>query len=276
VDFGCYVAHLALEDADVALDHPALDREVALAEEGVTRVLQVFEHVDEVEDDGHVHAVSPGGSADPLDLILVSVHQHQPAAGLVGIASQSLAKDLVGDLFGFLFHAGPDPLNPNPWTDDGLVLLLQTHDLLGGPVVLGHAVDRGHRGHPLAVALLARAEALLAAGLALGVLARLRSQVGRAHYDVLAVQAHDQQRASTLGLLAPAPREEGIEVLRDVGRHRLGLPLGHLPTGRRGEALGRVVEGVLADLVGQSGWLYRYPAEAFINLPPRTRKELDH
>src|SRR5215813_15560355 len=67
---------------------------------------QVFEHMDEVDQDRH-RALAPCGlSSDPLDLMAVAVDQRNPAAQMLGIASLGLVEHLAHDLGGVLHDAG--------------------------------------------------------------------------------------------------------------------------------------------------------------------------
>ena len=91
-DPGRDLAGLAVQDLAGLVSDPFLGGGLALVEEGPGGLPQVFEHVDEVDDDRDGDAAGRGLGGDGLDLGVVAVDQDDPFALVAGVAAFRLVE----------------------------------------------------------------------------------------------------------------------------------------------------------------------------------------
>src|ERR1035441_8606554 len=85
------LAGLAVQDLAGLVSDPFLGCRLSLVVEGPGGLPQVFEHVDEVDDDRDGDAAAGGPGGDGLDLRVVAVDQDEPFALVTGVAAICLA-----------------------------------------------------------------------------------------------------------------------------------------------------------------------------------------
>ena len=111
-DPGRDLAGLAVQDLAGLVSDPFLGGGLALVEEGPGGLPQVFEHVDEVDDDRDGDAAAGGLGGDGLDLGVVAVDQDRPFPLVLRVTAFGLVEgrgDDGGDVVG---DRGGQPLAP--------------------------------------------------------------------------------------------------------------------------------------------------------------------
>jgi len=187
--------------------------------------------MDEILHQDDLDLVALGGGRDLAQQVLLAIGQHHPTHLLVRIAAHRLLESLLDHRPLIGLHAGPGAFVLRSRALP-LGLLVRIQDLLGGARVGSELVDRDHRGHALAVLLLPGTEACV-----LFVLLSLQSPAGGlaqtlgVPHEALAIGADHQKVAFLPACLGWCKRlrRKGIEVLAQVHRHLLGLPLRHPP-----------------------------------------------
>jgi hypothetical protein len=106
--------------------------------------------VDEIEDERDLDPMPVDRGPDLVELLFMSIDQHQPRALPLGVSPQRLLKDLLGHLLGRPLDAGPHPFVARSRLGR-VFLAFHTHDRLGRPNLPLDAVHRRHRRHALAV-----------------------------------------------------------------------------------------------------------------------------
>ena len=96
------------DGAGLVLD-PGLGDEVALAVEAPGRFPEVFQHVDEVDQDGDSDVVLVCFGPDAVDLV-VAVDERDPGALMTGVPAPGLVEDLPDHCGGGFDEAGGEPL----------------------------------------------------------------------------------------------------------------------------------------------------------------------
>ncbi len=147
---------MPVEDLQRLVEHPAF-RHGVVREEAAGGQPEVFEDVDEVDHDGHLHLAPAGLGLDALDLVVVPVHQDHPGPTVPGIAALGLVEDPTHHRGGVLDHAGDQPLVASCGPRHDLAALLAAGQHVYRRARRGSGVvDAADLGYPLAVALLAR------------------------------------------------------------------------------------------------------------------------
>ena len=168
--------------------------------------------MNDIDQDRNLQLALLGVCLDPVDLVVVAVHERDPDALVVGVAALRFVEQVGHDRRGVLDHAGGQPL---------ALRLGRRHRLLlgAGEYVLGrarrgrHVVYGTDLGDPLAIALLAAREPGLE--LRRGSLRRLGgrwAQRARSHHDPLAI-GRDHQHVVIVVRLAQRVSLGAIEVL---------------------------------------------------------------
>src|SRR6266568_4922122 len=161
-DPGRGLAGVAVQDLAGLAGDPFLGGGLAFAEEGPGGLPQVFQDVDEVDDDRDRDAAGGGLRGDGLDLGAVAVHEHGPFPAMTWVAALGLVEG-----------GGDDR---------------------GDARDRGGVVDAGQLGHPLAAVLLPRrqprSELALRRG---GGLRSRRAQRARQHHDALPIEGQHQR-----------------------------------------------------------------------------------
>ena len=166
---------------------------------------QVFDEVDQIDDDRDRHADALGRSLNCGDLVAVPVQQHHPAALALGVAGECLAKPFVDDLREGAGNAAEDslvhgarPRGPGLLRRRRAQALELPDDVVGSSEERRYRVDRPHLRHALAVRLLPGLDLWgerRVGRFALGLLSRRRAERLRAHHDTCGVEREDQQGA---------------------------------------------------------------------------------
>src|SRR5512142_35807 len=160
-------AGLAVQDFAGLVSDPFLGCRLALVEEGPGGLPQVFQHVDEVDNDRDPDPAGRGLRDDGLDLRAVAVHQDHPFPLVLRVTAFRLVKgrgDHGGDIVG---DRGGQPLAPGlrlprlspAFRLTGPRFLLSpllrrgAADVLRGARDRDGVVDAGQLGHPLAAVL---------------------------------------------------------------------------------------------------------------------------
>src|SRR5215469_15457484 len=89
------VGGLAVEDVQRLGDHPVFHRRVAGGVEAPGGFPQVFQHVDEVDQDGDGDSAGGGLGLDQADLVDVAVHQRDPGPAVAWVAAFGFVEDLA-------------------------------------------------------------------------------------------------------------------------------------------------------------------------------------
>src|SRR6185437_5357678 len=84
-DPGSDLSGAAVQDVQALGGHPVLRRRVAARAEAPGGLPQVFQHVDEVDDDHDGDAPGDGLVPDPVQLADVAVGQRDPPAAVAGV-----------------------------------------------------------------------------------------------------------------------------------------------------------------------------------------------
>jgi hypothetical protein len=213
---------------------------------------EVFEHVDQVEDDRALH---PGLLHRPLHqpkLVAVAVDKDHPAAPALRVAPKPLLERLVDHLLRVRFEARPDALVDGARAPPlhGARASEVVQDVHRRAHPRRDRVHGRHLRHALAVAFLPRRQprlelVLRPLGRPLGALAQVRVP----HDHALAVEAEHEQRRGLLGHCG-ARRVEGREILRRPYRQILDLALRHRDAEDLRRLLDDAVERNLARLLG--------------------------
>src|SRR5437899_1522365 len=69
------LGRFAVQDLMRSFVYPPLGSDVTVAVQAAGGLVEVFEDVDEVHDDRHVDAPVGGFCADPVDLVVVAIHE---------------------------------------------------------------------------------------------------------------------------------------------------------------------------------------------------------
>ena len=89
----------AVQDVQPLRGHPVFHGRVAGGVEAPGRLPQVFQHVDEVDQDGQGDAAGGGGGLDQAELVNVPVDQRDPGPEVIRVAAVGLGEDLAdGDV----------------------------------------------------------------------------------------------------------------------------------------------------------------------------------
>src|ERR1019366_2986121 len=162
-DPGRDLAGAAVQDLAGLVSDPFLGGGLAFAEEGPGGFPQVFQDLDEVDDNRDRDAAGGGLRGDGLDLRAVAVHEHGPFPVVARVAALGLAEgggddggDIVGDRSGqpLAPRLRLPRLSPAPGLA-GLRFLLPAFlrwgadDVFGSARDRGGVVDTGQLGHPL-------------------------------------------------------------------------------------------------------------------------------
>ena len=110
--------------------------------------------MDEVNDDRHLDVAGLGLGFDPLDLVVVAVHERDPGSAVLGVASVCLPEDVFDDGAGVLDDAGAQPLVCRDRSGGGPVVVVAGEDVSRGAGCRGCVVDGADLGHSLAAGLL--------------------------------------------------------------------------------------------------------------------------
>lgn len=99
------------------------------------RFPQVFQDVDEVDQDGDRHSALACFGGDAVDLVVVPVHEGDPGAGVARVPAPGLVEDLPDDTGRILHHACRQPLVGCGWCGclPGAVFGAGGHDVIGAP-----------------------------------------------------------------------------------------------------------------------------------------------
>src|SRR6476661_3427290 len=136
--------------------YPRFGVGIAFGEEAPRRAPEVFQNVDQVDDDGNDDPSGARFGLNALDLVVVAVDQRDPAAPMIGVASFGFVEDAGEDLGRVVDHAGGDPLVLGLRCRRRRVLAALGGEYVGGPA--GHrckVVDGTDLGQAFAVAFLA-------------------------------------------------------------------------------------------------------------------------
>src|ERR1700676_1955526 len=93
-DPGDDIGGAAVQDVQGLCDHPVFHRGVAGGVEAPGGLPQVFQHVDEVDQDDQGDAARGGLGLDQADLVDVAVGQGDPGPAVAGVAAAGLVEDL--------------------------------------------------------------------------------------------------------------------------------------------------------------------------------------
>src|SRR5664279_2730749 len=99
-DAGGDLDGMALQDGQYPLAYPRFGGGIAFGEEAPRRAPDVFNDVDQVDDDGNDDPSGARFGLDAVDLVVVAVDQRDPAAPMVRVASFGFVEDAGDDLCG--------------------------------------------------------------------------------------------------------------------------------------------------------------------------------
>src|SRR5262249_8185381 len=146
---GDHVRDPAVQDVGPLGGDPVFHGRVAGGVEAAGGLPQVFDDVDEVDQDDRGDTAGGGLVLDQAELVVVPVGQGDPGPGMAGVAAVGLGEDLAeGDVPAGRDVAGvPAVLRPRRLR---AAARAAAHDLLGGPRLLRDDVeDAPGLGHPL-------------------------------------------------------------------------------------------------------------------------------
>src|SRR5271165_868761 len=252
-DPGRDLGRVPVQDLACLGGDPFLGGGFSLVKEGPGGLPQVFQHVDEVDDDRDRDAAPGCLGGDGLDLGVVAVDQDGPFALVLRVAAFGLLEgggDDGGDVIG---DRGGQPLAPRlRFPRLSPALRLRCLRLLLPPLLRGRAddilrrardrggvVDAGQLGHPLAAVLLpgrqpGRELALRRGG---GLRGRRAQRTGQ-HHDALPVEGQDQ-RPAVRRRDDHAGQIERLHMRGAAAGQLLCLPFSYYYAGRAGDRGGR-------------------------------------
>ena len=221
---------------------PGLGGGVAFVVEAPRGSPQVFEDVDEVDDDGNVDVSLSGFGGDAVDLVVVAVDQRDPAALVAGVASGGFVEHVANDDRSVVDHAGRHPLGPRSGRGRSRPAVVAGEHVLGAAGHRGEVVDRAHLGQAFAVAFLAFGQSVgeLGCGRGRG-FGGGRTQLVGTHHDPFAIN-RDHQHVAAPGWLRSRRDVEGVDIDRGPPGEFLHLAFADALTGGPFDGVGRGVE----------------------------------
>ena len=112
-----HFSSLSLQDLESPLGHPVLGPNAPNGMEAIGSLPQVFQNMDEIQNEGHIRSMPTNQAKDEIKLLLASVDQDRPRTFLFRIAAQRFVKHVLDHIFLFPFQTGPNPFMG--WPVDG-------------------------------------------------------------------------------------------------------------------------------------------------------------
>ncbi|WP_425824792.1 hypothetical protein [Streptomyces fractus] len=115
-DFG----GVTVQDGEGVGGDPVLGGRVTRSVEAPARRPQIFEDVNDIDDDVHVDVAETGFGLDQVELMLGAVDQDHPVPAVVPVARLGVVEDLPHDVFGIVHDRAAQPLGlgEGPWPRD--------------------------------------------------------------------------------------------------------------------------------------------------------------
>lgn len=146
------------EEASHTLDDPAASVVGAGGMEAIGGGPEIFDEMNEVDDDGHRDAATSRRALHCLKLLVASVEQHDPPPLALRIAGKRLSKAFVNDARSNLRDAAEDALVDGPWpawpglARAGLREALELpYAIVGGPEERSYLVDGAQLRHAFSI-----------------------------------------------------------------------------------------------------------------------------